>query len=132
MCPPFLVRLKRVLQSKLPSRTLLQHPPIHSCGCCYAFGRPVADFRGGNHWKSLEKKQHIPRQTDRQLLLLAPPIRLHDPMRLTCFFDGTKSQMIVINCLPYQLIHTEVKIVNQHISPEKYNSNPCPAVNPHT
>ena len=75
-------------------------------------GRPVADFRGGNHWKSLEKKQHRPIQTDRQaerqLLLLAP----HDQMRLICFFDGTKSQMIVINCLPDQLIQTEVKIVN--------------------
>src|SRR6218665_3240259 len=98
MCPPFLVRMKRVPPS-------LGYPRAH----CYntrqftaevaaiAFGRPVAGFGGGNHWKSLEKKQHRSRQTDRQLLLpLAPPIRLHAPMRLIWFFDGTKSEMIVI------------------------------------
>jgi len=63
---PFLERMKRVPQSKLSSRTLLQHLPIHSCGCCYALGRPVAGFKGGNYWKTLEKKQHRPRQTNRQ------------------------------------------------------------------
>jgi len=46
------------------------------------------------------------RPTDRQLLLLAPPVTLLGPMPLICFFDGTKSQMIVINCLPYQLTQT--------------------------
>jgi len=40
--------------------------------------------------------------------------------------------MIVINCLPYQLIQTEVKIVNPAyvMTREQYNSKPCPAVNP--
>src|SRR6218665_90485 len=109
MCPPFLVRMKRVPQSKLFSRTLLHHPPIHSCGCGYAFGRPVAGFRVGNDWKSLKKKQDRSRQTDScccwlRLLGCMPP------MGLICFFDGTKSEMIVINCLPYQLTQTEVKI----------------------
>jgi len=41
-----------------------------------------------------------------QLLLLARPIRLLDSLPLICFLDGTKSQMIVINCLPYQLTQT--------------------------
>src|SRR6218665_2043152 len=49
------------------------------------------------------------RQTERQLLLLAQPIRLVAPMTLICFFDGTKREMIVINCLPYQIIQTEVE-----------------------
>ena len=49
------------------------------------------------------------RQTVRQLLLLAQPIRLVAPMTLICFFDGTKREMIVINCLPYQIIQTEVE-----------------------
>src|SRR6218665_2665160 len=48
--------------------------------CCYALGRPVAGFRGGNHWKSLEKKYDRQRQTDRltdrQLLLLKLTIML--------------------------------------------------------
>src|SRR6218665_1033498 len=55
-------------------------------------------------------------------------------MRLICFFDGTKSEMIVINCLPYQLIRTEVKTIKPayDMTFEKYNSKPCPAVNsPH-
>jgi len=56
---------------------------MHSCGWCYALGRPIAGFMEGNHWKSLEKKQDRPRQTDRlndrQLLLLAPPIGLFAP-----------------------------------------------------
>jgi len=30
-------------------------------------------------------------------------LKLLRPVPLTCFFDGTKSEMIVINCLPYQL-----------------------------
>jgi len=47
--------------------------------------------------------------TDKQLLLLAPPIRLFVTMPLICFFDGTKSEMIVINCLGYQLVQTEVE-----------------------
>ena len=39
------------------------------------------------------KKRNRQTETDRQLLLLlAPPI---------CFFDGTKSEMIVINCFTY-------------------------------
>ena len=49
------------------------------------------------------------RQTERQLLLLARPIRLVAPMQLICFFDGTKREMIVINFLPCQLIQTEVE-----------------------
>ena len=72
--------------------------------------------RGGNHWKTSQKKQDRPIQTDRQLLLLSPPIWLVPIMPLICFFDGTKSEMIVINCLPYQLIKTEV---------EGYWTEPC-------
>src|SRR6218665_2995326 len=53
--------------------------------------------RGGNHWKTSQKKQDRPIQTDRQLPLLSPPIRLVAIMPLICFFDGTKSEMIVIN-----------------------------------
>jgi len=34
------------------------------------------------------------RQKERQLLLLAPPIRLVAPSPLICFFDGTKREMI--------------------------------------
>src|SRR6218665_2427559 len=49
------------------------------------------------------------RHTERQLLLLARPIRLVAPMQLICFFDGTKREMIVINFLPCQLIQTEVE-----------------------
>src|SRR6218665_1208546 len=96
MCPPFLVRMKLVPQSKLPSRTLLQHPPIHSCGCSYAFGR-----------ESLEKfrKETAHAQTDRQLMLLATSItiRLHAPMRLICFFDITKAERrIALSCHLWQ------------------------------
>jgi len=42
--------------------------------------------------------------------------------------------MIVTNCLPYQLIQTEVKIVNPAyvMTRENYNSKPCPAVTPLT
>jgi len=29
-------------------------------------------------------------------------------MSLICLFDGSKSEMIVINCLGYQLVQTEV------------------------
>jgi len=57
------------------------------------------------------------RLTNRQLLPLAPPITLLGPMPLICFFDGTKSEKIVINCLPYQLVQTEVKIVNPAYDP---------------
>src|SRR6218665_430364 len=89
-------------RSKFSSNTLLQHPPMPSC---YGFGGQFAAVRGGNCWKSLQEKQNRPRQkdrqTDRQLLLLAPPIRLLGPLPLICFFDGTKSEMIVINYLPY-------------------------------
>ena len=51
------------------------------------------------------------RQTERQLLLLARPIRLVAPLPLICFFDGTKREMIhvVINFLLCQLIQTKVK-----------------------
>jgi len=49
------------------------------------------------------------RQTERQLLLLAQPIRLVAPMTLICFFYGTKREMIVVNTLPCQLIQTEVE-----------------------
>src|SRR6218665_87950 len=80
--------------------TLLQHPPMHSCDCCNALGRSVAVVRGGNHLKTSQKKQDRPIQTDIQLLLLSPPIRLIAIMPLICFFDDTKSEMIVINYLP--------------------------------
>src|SRR6218665_259396 len=96
--------------------TLLQHPPMHSCDFGNALGRSVAAVRGGNHWKTSEKKQDRPIQTDRQLPLLSSPIRLVAIISLICFFDGTKSEMIVINCLPYQLIKTEV---------EGYWTEPC-------
>ena len=49
------------------------------------------------------------RQKERQLLLLAPPIRLVAPLPLICFFDGTKREMIVINFLPCQLIQTDAE-----------------------
>ena len=49
------------------------------------------------------KRTDRDRKTDRQLLLLPPSISCLWPMPLICFFDGTKSEMIVINCLPYQL-----------------------------
>src|SRR6218665_3902674 len=108
MCPPFLVRIKRVPRPKLSSLTLLQHPPMHSCACCYAVRRPVAAFRRGNHLESLEEKQDRPKQTDscccwRRLLGCMPP------KPLICFFDGTVAlrYVIVINCLPYHLIQTE-------------------------
>src|SRR6218665_283655 len=86
-------------------RTLLQHPPMHSCYRCYAFvvKLQLLCFR----WKSLQKKENRPRQKDRQLLLLAPPITLLGPIPLIYFFDGTKSEMIVINCLPYQLTQSK-------------------------
>jgi len=48
-------------RSKFSSHTLLQHPPMHSC---YAFCREVAAVREGNCWKSLQKKENRPRQTD--------------------------------------------------------------------
>ena len=67
--------------------------------------RPVAAVMGGYHWKSLEKNRTQP---ERQLLLLAPPIRLVAPLPLICFFDGTKRE-IIINFLPCQLIQTEVE-----------------------
>src|SRR6218665_3565640 len=117
--PTFSCENETCPQSKLSSCTPLQHPLIHSCCCCYSFGSPVAAFRGGNHWKSLEKKQHRPRQTDRQLLLLVPHIKLHTQMRLICFFDGTKSEMKVIDCLPYQLLQTKVTIVNPPYHPSE-------------
>src|SRR6218665_2923880 len=106
MCPPLEIC---VPGSHFFYCTLLQHPPMHSCDCCNALGRPVAAVRRGCHWKSFEKKQDRPRQTERQLLLLAPPIRLVAPLPLICFFDGTKREMIVINCFPYQLIQTKWK-----------------------
>jgi len=56
-------------------------------------------------------------ETDRQLLLLVPPIRLHAPMRLICFFDGTKSEMIVINSLLYQLIQTSIMTSEKYKTP---------------
>src|SRR6218665_1817727 len=62
------------------------------------------------------KKRNRQTHTDRQLPLLSPPIRLVAIISLICFFDGTKSEMIVINCLPYQLIKTEV---------EGYWTEPC-------
>ena len=40
---------------------------------------------------SKRKRTDRDRQTDRQLLLLAPPIRLLDSLPLICFLDGTKS-----------------------------------------
>src|SRR6218665_508085 len=49
------------------------------------------------------------RQTERQLLLLAQPIRLVAPMTVICFFYGTKREMIVVNTLPCQLIQAEVE-----------------------
>jgi len=55
------------------------------------------------------KKRNRQTDTERQLQLLATPIRLVAPMSLICFFDGTKWEMIVINCLPYQVIQTEVE-----------------------
>jgi len=38
----------------------------------------------------LKKRNRTDNQTERQLLLLAPPIRLVDPTPPICFFDGTK------------------------------------------
>src|SRR6218665_3878111 len=55
------------------------------------------------------KGRHRQTETERQLLLQAPPIRLVAQIPLICFFDGTKSETIVINCFPYQLIQTEWK-----------------------
>jgi len=49
--------------SKFSPRTLLQHPQMHSCCSCYAFGRQAAAVRGGNSWKSSQKKENRPRQT---------------------------------------------------------------------
>jgi len=102
---PFVMWMKYVLWLTLSSLTLQQHPPLHRCG--YAFSHPVAAVRGGNHWKSLEKKQDRLKEIDRQLLLLASPIRLVAPMPMIWFWDGTKSEIIDINSLPYQQIQTE-------------------------
>src|SRR6218665_2438761 len=62
--PTFCCVNEIVLRSQFSSFTLLQHPPMHSSSCCYAFGRPGAAFMGGNHWRSLGKKQDRPLQTD--------------------------------------------------------------------
>jgi len=61
------------------------------------------------------KKETAPTHTDRQTdsCCWRPPIRLHVPMRLICFCDGTKSEMIVINCLPYRL---KWRLSTQHMS----------------
>src|SRR6218665_91284 len=83
-------------RSKFSSNTLLQHPPMPSC---YAFGGQFAAVRGGNCWKSLQKKQNRRRQKDRQTESCCCCWRrlLLGPLPLICFFDGTKSEMIVIN-----------------------------------
>ena len=75
-----------------PIAHMLQHPPMHSRDCCNALGRSVAAATEGNHWKTSQKKQDIPIQTDIQLPLLSPPIRLVAIISLICFFDGTKSR----------------------------------------
>src|SRR6218665_114459 len=63
------------------------------------------------------------RQTERQLLLLARPIRLVAPMPLICFFDGTKREMIVrpINFFPCQPIQT----VEEGYWTEALNTEDC-------
>src|SRR6218665_3266512 len=69
-------------------------------------------------------------------MLLAQPIRLHAPMILICFFDGTKSEITVINtdrsedCQPSHGLLYSSKAMTQHMTPEKYSSKLCPAVNP--
>src|SRR6218665_787860 len=85
--PTFCCVNEIVLRSQFPSFTLLQHPPMHISSCCYAFGRPGAAFMGG----SLEKfrKEAGQTNTDRQLMLMAPPIRVFAPMPLIGFFEGT-------------------------------------------
>ena len=42
-------------RSQFSSRTLLQHPQMHSCCSCYVIGRQAAAVRGGNlfHFKLL-------------------------------------------------------------------------------
>src|SRR6218665_3061234 len=55
--PTFCCVNEIVLRSQFSSFTLLQHPPMRSSSCCYAFGRPGAAFRGGDHWKSLERSR---------------------------------------------------------------------------
>src|SRR6218665_3009844 len=103
------------LWSQISYCKLLQHPQMHSCGCCYALGCPVPGFRGGNHLESLVKKQDRPRQTDGLTDSYGRPKRLKfftlfcsiycslnrrrllsclPQMPMICFFVGNKSEMI--------------------------------------
>src|SRR6218665_3346907 len=113
MCSPLEMCVPPVSLFLLRTATTPANAPLRLLQCLWSF---CCCCYGGHHWKTSQKKQDRPIQTDTQLLLLSPPIRLVAIMPLICFFDGTKSEMIVINCLPYQLIKTEV---------EGYWTEPC-------
>jgi len=65
VCAHLLLSELNMVRYKFSSFTLQQHTPLQRSSCGYALGRPVAGFRGGNHWKSLEKKQDRPTETDK-------------------------------------------------------------------
>ena len=90
-------------RSKFSSRTLLQHPPMHSCFSCYAFGRQVAAFRGG-----IVGKVHKRNRTNPDRRILATPALWNVVGRLLSFTHRIHAAAaLAVVCAVYASRHTE-------------------------
>src|SRR6218665_3770125 len=96
MCPPFLVRIKRVPRPSYPRSHCYNTRQCIAALVATPSVVPLLLLGEGIIGKL--RKETGQSETDRPLLLLATPIRLRAPVPLICFFDGTVALRDVRAC----------------------------------